>query len=29
MGAPKWLICIVEIASLPLLIVGIMAGSAV
>jgi hypothetical protein len=28
-GAPKWLICIMEIASVPLLVVGIMAGSAV
>ena len=28
-GAPKWLIGIVEVASLPLLIVGTMAGSAV
>jgi hypothetical protein len=28
-GAPKWLISIVEIASLPLFVVGIMAGSAV
>jgi|SRR5580700_2346123 hypothetical protein len=28
-GAPKWLICTMEIASLPLLVVGIMAGSAV
>lgn len=28
-GAPKWLIGIVEIASLPLDVVGIMAGSAV
>lgn len=28
-GAPKWLIGIVEIASLPLFIIGIMAGSAV
>jgi hypothetical protein len=28
-GAPKWLIGIVEVASLPLFIVGIMAGSAV
>jgi hypothetical protein len=28
-GAPKWLICIVEIASLPLLVVGLMAGAAV
>jgi hypothetical protein len=28
-GAPKWLICVVEIASLPLLVVGIMAGAAV
>jgi hypothetical protein len=27
-GAPKWLIGIVEIASLPLFVVGIMAGSA-
>jgi len=28
-GAPKWLVGIVEIASLPLLVVGMMAGSAV
>ena len=28
-GAPKWLIGIVEVASLPLFIVGIMAGSSV
>jgi len=28
-GAPKWLICIVEIASVPLLVVGLMAGIAV
>jgi hypothetical protein len=28
-GAPKWLIGIVEIASVPLLVVGIMAGYAV
>jgi len=28
-GAPKWLICIVEIASLPLFVVGFMAGVAV
>jgi hypothetical protein len=28
-GAPKWLIGIVEVASLPLFIVGIMAGSEV
>jgi hypothetical protein len=28
-GAPKWLIGIVEVASLPLFVVGIMAGSAV
>ncbi len=28
-GAPKWLTCIVEIASLPLFVVGLMAGSAV
>jgi hypothetical protein len=28
-GAPKWLICIVEIASVPLLVVGLMAGAAV
>ena len=28
-GAPKWLIGIVELASLPLFVVGIMAGSAV
>jgi len=28
-GAPKWLICIMEIASVPLFVVGIMAGSAV
>jgi hypothetical protein len=28
-GAPKWLIGIVEIASVPLLVVGLMAGSAV
>jgi len=28
-GAPKWLIGIVEIASVPLLVVGIMASSAV
>ncbi len=27
-GAPKWLTCIVEIASLPLLVVGLMAGIA-
>jgi len=27
-GAPKWLICIVEIASVPLLVVGLMAGIA-
>lgn len=28
-GAPKWLIAVVEIVSLPLFIVGIIAGSAV
>ena len=28
-GAPKWLICIVEIASMPLLVVGVMASNAV
>jgi hypothetical protein len=28
-GAPKWLICIVEIASVPLLVVGLMPGAAV
>jgi len=28
-GAPTWLICIVEIASVPLLVVGLMAGAAV
>jgi hypothetical protein len=28
-GAPKWLIWIVEIASVPLFVVGVMAGSAV
>jgi hypothetical protein len=28
-GAPKWLICIVETASVPLFVVGLMAGSAV
>jgi hypothetical protein len=28
-GAPKWLICVVEIASVPLLLVGVMAGNAV
>jgi len=28
-GAPKWLICIVEIASVPLLVLGLMAGAAV
>jgi len=28
-GAPKWLIVVVEIASVPLLIVGLMAGVAV
>lgn len=28
-GAPKWLICVVEIASLPLLAVGLMASAAV
>jgi hypothetical protein len=28
-GAPKWLICIVEIASVPLLMVGVMASNAV
>ena len=28
-GAPKWLTCIVEIASLPLLAVGFMVGSTV
>jgi hypothetical protein len=28
-GTPKWLICIMEIASVPLLVVGIIAGSAV
>jgi hypothetical protein len=26
-GNPKWLICIVEIASVPLLVVGLMAGA--
>ena len=26
-GAPKWLICIVEIASVPLFVVGLMAGA--
>jgi hypothetical protein len=28
-GGPKWLICIVEIASVPLLVVGLMASGAV
>ena len=28
-GAPKWLICVVEIASVPLFVVGVMAGVAV
>jgi len=28
-GAPKWLICIVEIASVPLLVVGLMASATV
>lgn len=28
-GAPKWLVCVMEIASVPLLVVGAMAGSAV
>jgi hypothetical protein len=28
-GAPKWLTCIVEIASLPLLVVGFMASVAI
>ncbi len=28
-GAPKWVVGVVEIVSLPLLLVGIMAGSAV
>lgn len=28
-GTPKWLICIVEIASVPLLVVGVMASNAV
>jgi hypothetical protein len=28
-GAPKWLICIVEIASVPLLVVGFMASALV
>jgi hypothetical protein len=28
-GAPKWLICVVEVASLPLFAVGLMAGAAV
>ena len=28
-GAPKWLVCTMEIASVPLFVVGIMAGSAV
>jgi len=28
-GAPKWLACIVEIASLPLLAVGLMVGTSV
>jgi hypothetical protein len=28
-GAPKWLICVMEIASVPLLVVGLMAGAAV
>jgi len=28
-GAPKWLTCIVEIASVPLLVVGVMASNAV
>jgi hypothetical protein len=28
-GAPKWLICIVEIASIPLLIIGFFASAAV
>jgi len=28
-GAPKWLICIVEIASVPLLVIGVMASNAV
>jgi len=29
LGAPKWLIGIVEIASLPLFVIGVMAGAAV
>jgi hypothetical protein len=28
-GAPKWLVCVVEVASVPLLVVGLMAGAAV
>jgi len=28
-GAPKWLVCIVEIASVPLLLLGVMASNAV
>ena len=28
-GAPKWLTCIVEIASVPLFIIGVMASNAV
>jgi hypothetical protein len=28
-GAPKWLICMVEIASVPLLVVGLFAVGAV
>jgi hypothetical protein len=28
-GAPKWLICVVEVTSLPLFAVGLMAGAAV
>jgi hypothetical protein len=28
-GAPKWLICLVEVASVPLLVVGFLATAAV
>ncbi len=28
-GTPAWLICVIEIASLPLFLVGVMAGFAV
>jgi hypothetical protein len=28
-GAPKWLVCILEIASVPLLVIGLMASIAV